>query len=126
MDNNLTLILKEFNELKGQFIINASHKIVRLVAISEDPHDYYYVTYDGQRLSFQSCVGGIMPLKGYLRDNDYNELVRSAKLNHYDQPTAFNRDKNSVDFTEEYKKTLVKNINFAVDKLLTEVHWDLN
>ena len=41
MDNNLKLILQEFEELKGQFVIN--HETVeRFIAIGTDDDDYYY------------------------------------------------------------------------------------
>lgn len=77
-------ILKNYNSLKGQFIITDSHTIERLVAVADDDFDYYYVTFNGRGLNFHTCVGRLIPLKGYLRDKDYNELVRLAKLNHSD------------------------------------------
>jgi hypothetical protein len=87
MTDNKTLILAEFEKLKGQFVINASWEIERLVAVGEDEWDYYWITYDGRKLKWNTCVGGLMPLKGHLRDQDYLELVRLAKLNHFDQAT---------------------------------------
>lgn len=89
MEDNLTLIKGEFEKLKGQFVITDSWRIERLVAIGEDEWDYYYITYDGRKLKWNTCVGRIMPLKGYLRDKDYNEFIRLAKLNHYDQATLW-------------------------------------
>ena len=89
MEDNLTLIKGEFEKLKGQFVITDSWRIERLVAIGEDEWDYYYITYDGRKLTWNTCVGRIMPLKGYLRDKDYNEFIRLAKLNHYDQATLW-------------------------------------
>ena len=81
--DNLTLIKEEFEQLKGQFVITSSHRIERLVALADDGFDYYYVTYNGREYTWNSCVGRIIPLKGHLRDKDYDELVRLAKLNHY-------------------------------------------
>jgi hypothetical protein len=89
MTDNKTLILAEFEKLKGQFVINASWEIERLVAVGEDEWDYYWITYDGRKLKWNTCVGGLMPLKGHLRDKDYAELVRLAKLNHFDQATVW-------------------------------------
>jgi hypothetical protein len=89
MTDNKTLILAEFEKLKGQFVINASWEIERLVAVGEDEWDYYWITYDGRKLKWNTCVGGLMPLKGHLRDKDYNKLVRLAKLNHFDQAAVF-------------------------------------
>ena len=69
---------------KGQFVITSSWKIERLVGIGDDKEDWYYLTYDGRKLKWNSCVGRLMPLKGKLDDKDDNELIRIAKLNHYD------------------------------------------
>jgi hypothetical protein len=86
-DNNLLQILEEFEQYKGQLVLISYNKIERLIAIGDDTEDYYYVTWNGKRMetTWNSCVGPIMPLKGYLRDKDYNELIRIAKLNHFDQ-----------------------------------------
>lgn len=115
MDNNLKIILDEFEQLKGQFIITMSHTIERLVAIGDDEEDYYWVTWDGRNLHWSSCVGRIIPLKGYLRDDDYNELIRLAKLNHSDQ--IYDEFLKNVD---DYMSTLSEK-----DKFLTILCWDL-
>jgi len=83
--SNLKLILEQFEQLKGQFVITDGWKIERLVGIGDDKEDWYYLTYDGRKLTWNTCVGRIMPLKGKIDDKDYNEFIRSAKLNHYDQ-----------------------------------------
>lgn len=123
--DNRTLILDEFEGLKGQFVINVSHNIERLIAIGEDDSDYYYVTYDGRRLHWSSCVGRIMPLKGYLRDKDYAEFIRMAKLNHYDQPTLWGKPaEDGVEFTNRHKEEMMS--LKGDDKFISEVFWDLN
>lgn len=83
--SNKDIILKEFEELKGQFVITQSWKIERLIAIGEDEMDYYYITYNGRKLSWNTCVGKLIRLKGKLDDKDYNEFERIADLNHYDR-----------------------------------------
>lgn len=123
--DNRTLILEEFESLKGQFIITDSRVIHRLIAIGEDDMDYYYVTYDGRRLHWNTCVGRIMPLKGYLRDKDYNEFIRMAKLNHYDQPTVWrNSAEEGEEFSEKHKEEMMT--LKGDDKFISEVCWDLN
>ena len=113
-------IKQEFETLKGQFVITQSHKIERLVAIGDDQQDYYYITYDGRKFTWNTCVGRVIPLKGYLRDEDYNELVRLAKLNHFDQETCWGENgKNS----QKHKNELMK--VSGDDTILTEVCWDL-
>jgi hypothetical protein len=104
-------ILEEFEQLKGQFVITASHDIERLVAIGENSMDYYWITFDGRDFKWNTCVGGLMPLKGYLRDEDYNELVRIATLNHYDLIAT-------TEFTaafENWKNSLSKECKFHTD-----------
>lgn len=127
MDNNLTLILKEFESLKGQFVITESYKIARLVAVGEDMHDYYYVTYDGRKFTWNTCVGRIMPLKGYLREEDYTDLVRSANLNHFDQVASFGNDSTKGgEIITVHKNMLITTATNQGDQFLTEICWDLN
>ena len=126
MSSNKEKILTTFEELKGQFVITTSHHIERLVAIGDDGDDYYWVTFNGRELVWNTCVGRIMPLKGYLRDEDYLELIRLAKLNHYDQ--FINRDDA---FEVMNKETVIQYRNKLLeldgdDRLLTNVCWDLN
>ena len=48
--DNLTIITKEFNELKGQFVI-CSDQVYRLLGIADDDEDWYYALYDGRRIT---------------------------------------------------------------------------
>jgi hypothetical protein len=127
MDSNRKLILSEFNSLKGQFVITGSHNIERLVAVGSDDMDYYWITYNGRKLSWSSCVGRIMPLKGHLRDNDYKELIRLAKLNHYDQVTLWGNDepKKAKEYSTQHKELLISGIG-ENDEFITDICWDLN
>ncbi len=77
MDSNLEKILKEFELLKGQFVIISYSEIERLVAIGDDGEDYYYITFNGRDFRWSTCVGRVMPLKGYLRDMDYKAFTRA-------------------------------------------------
>ncbi len=112
MQTNKTRIFQEFETLKGQFVITDSQSIERLLAIAEDDIDYYYVTFDGRKITFNTCVGSLIPLKGYIRKKDYEKLIRSAKLNHYDQPTLFNIKNNEELnlFCENFKIDIQQNI----------------
>lgn len=126
MEDNKTLILREFEELKGQFVINASWKIERLIAVGEDEQDYYWITYDGRKLSWNTCVGRIMPLRGYLRKEDYNEFVRLAYLNHYDQATRWgNKNPEEAEQFVKYHRIELMQLG-ENDKFLTDICWDLN
>jgi len=122
MSDNLKIILDEFERLKGQFVITEMNKIERLIAIGDDKEDWYYITYDGRELHWSSCVGRIMPLKGQLRDKDYDYLIYIAKLNHYDQiDLKMNGNKDAfLKSVEEYTSKYSEN-----DTFITELCWDL-
>lgn len=85
MDYNLKLILSEYEELKGQFVLDVSNRLTRLVAIGESDLDYYYITYDGRKLLWNTCVGHLVRLNGYIQEKDYNEFERISDLNDYDK-----------------------------------------
>lgn len=125
MEDNKTLILREFEKLKGQFVITDGWNIERLVAVGEDEHDYYWITYNGRKFTWNTCVGRVMPLKGHLRDKDYNELVRTARLNHYDQVSFWgNKDPQAAEqFNIQHKHELVQ--LKGSDKFLTDICWEL-
>ncbi len=128
MTDNKTLILNQFEENKGQFII-MSDKVVRLIAIAEDEMDYYYVTYNGRKIHWHSCVGSYTVLKNKIDDRDYNEFVRLAKLNHWDQLDYFSpqteKEKNQrLEFTISHKNQMEK--EEGNNKYLTPFCWDLN
>lgn len=129
MDTNLVRILKEFEEFKGQFVLTNSHKLERLVAIGDDDTDYYYVTYNGRKLTWNTCVGSLVKLKGKLDDKDYNEFVRLAKINHFDQPNVYMPQGDELisavaEMNKQHKLELTK--LEGADKFLTEVCWDIN
>jgi hypothetical protein len=125
MEDNKTLILREFEELKGQFVITAGWDIERLVAVGEDDMDYYWITYNGRKFQWNTCVGRIMPLKGHLRDKDYNELVRLAELNHFDMVTRWGKEitEEVKDFVRQHKNELMQLPENH--KFLSDLCWDL-
>lgn len=83
MADNKTLIIEEYEQLKGQLVLSY-FEVYRLIGIVDDEEDYYWALYDGRKLHLSSCVGGVIPLKGRLAEKDYERLVMIAKLNHYD------------------------------------------
>jgi hypothetical protein len=128
MIDNKTLILSEFESLKGQFVITEMNQVQRLVAIGEDQMDYYWILYDGRCFIWQSCVGGVIQLKGKIDGIDYQRLVRTAKLNHLDQPTLWGSQGETSDLTialnVAHKFELEKPA--PGHKFLTPICWDLN
>lgn len=123
MSDNLKIFLSEFDNLKGQFVITDCWKIERLIAIGEDELDYYYITFDGRNIRWNTCVGRIMPLKGHLRDEDYNYMIHIAKMNHYDQ-LVINNKGNIDDFIKSFEK---ETANYTHgERFLTEICWTIN
>lgn len=123
---SLESIKQEFETLKGQFVITNSWQIERLIAISSDDMDYYWVTYNGRNLTFNTCVGGVIRLKGKIYQKDYEGLVRVAKLNHYDQETLWGKDLGEPRRVEiQHHKAKLIGIE-APNEFLTEVCWDIN
>ena len=128
MTDNKTLILNQFEENRGQFVI-LHNKVVRLVAIAEDDTDYYYVTYDGRKIIWHSCVGSYTVLKNKIDDKDYNELIRIAKINHFDQddflmPSSDEDKKQQKHYAKKHKQQMEK--EEGENRYLTPFCWDLN
>ena len=125
-------MLKEFEELKGQLVLGdglAGNSVLRLIAIGEDEMDIYYVLWDGDKTTWQTGVGWIVPLKGKIDDKYYNEFTRLARINHSDSPEfLMPRD----DKAKQDVLKINKEIKVEVEKChkghkyLTEICWDIN
>lgn len=119
--DNITRISHEYNSLKGQLVL-CGDSVYRLIGIADDDEDYYYILYDGRQVTLHSCVGRIMPLKGYLRQEDYNEMIRLVKLNHLDQPTFFGGDEKASEYAEQHKTDAT---NWKNTRFIHGPYWEL-
>ena len=132
MGDNKTLVLAEFESLKGQFVIAGDWKVKRLVGVVEDDMDYYWLLYDGRKFSLDSCLCRLVPLKGKIDDKNYNEFVRLAYLNHYDLIFHSAKEKDqeeAIKRCEEYKESITTDLlkeQENKNELLTEICWELN
>ena len=63
----------EWEEHKGEFVLTQSHTLERFIAIGDDGDDYYYVTYNGREITWNTAVGKLIYLKGKIDDYDYNK-----------------------------------------------------
>jgi hypothetical protein len=120
--DNLTIITKEYNELKGQFVI-CGDQVYRFLGIADDEEDWYYVLYDGRKITLHSCVGRITPLKGYILEDHYKELIRLAKLNHYDQPEIYGYETEAIEFNKKHKEEIT---DWQGTWFILGPHWELN
>jgi len=116
MTDNLTILKNEYETLKGQFIIN-NDKIERLVGFGDDGEDYYFLTFNGRHITWNSCVIRIIPLRGFIKKDDYNNFKRLAKLNHFDQIDK----KGFMKFFNSYINDLPEDHIF-----ISKFCWDLN
>ncbi len=132
---NEEIIIKYWQEHKGEHVIDVSHNVKRFVAILDGTDDYYYVLYDGKNFSYDTCVLRLVWIKNKIDQDDYQEFIRLAKLNHLDQPTLWgNKDPDRLLLKcKMHKDTLVNellnNKNRLEEhhhRLLTEICWDLN
>lgn len=127
MTDNLTIFKGEYEKYKGQHVIS-NDTVYRFIGIVDDTEDYYYCLYDGRQLRLHSCVGSIVPLKGFIQDKHYNEFIRMAQLNHFDQVTLFSvEDKEKMkEFNKQHKAELVESVEKNGDKFLAGPCWELN
>ena len=119
MDSNLDYILKEFEDLKGQHILSHG-RVFRFIGIASDYWDYYYILWNGCKISWETCVSRITPLKGYILEDHYKwEYLHIARLNHWDQvmPDGVKHA------SEEFMRLIEKRKDH---KLLAGPCWDLN
>lgn len=125
MTDNLTLITNEFEEFKGQHVL-IDCQVFRIIGIVEDEHDYYYCLYDGRKLKLTTCLMRLTPLKGYIIQEDYNNMIHMAKLNHFDQPSLWGtKDEKIKEFNDKHKEELIQNWDENTRFILGPC-WDLN
>lgn len=113
MTNVLKELLKEFEEHKGEFVLNGTHRVYRFVGISEDEHDFSYVLYDGRSLTFETPLIKLVYLKGKIDEDDYQGLEKSARLNH-DNCLVSDNSEILGETPEEYKNSLIQDYPFEV------------
>jgi hypothetical protein len=124
--DNLTIFTNEFNKLKGQFVI-CSDRVYRFIGLADDGEDYYYVLYNGRKITLHSCVGRLTPLKGYIPNRDYDEMIRLAKYNHFDQSDLWGCGDEDVEemvkFNEKHKAEIT---DWKGTRFILGPHWEIN
>lgn len=81
----LNKLKKEIEPFKNTLIIDDFDTVVRLVDVIDDDDDDYWV-YDSRKgIYHSSCGGGWIPLKGFLEQGKYNEMVRRWSLNNIEK-----------------------------------------
>lgn len=85
-------VRKEIEPYKGTLVLDWD-KVVLLKDVARDERDVYYVFGErsGHRESkvyWSSCVCNFIPLKGYILEKKYQDLVRMWNLNNDDENQA--------------------------------------
>jgi len=123
-------IIERFEKYKGQFVINDDWEVVRLLAVASDDLDYYWVYWDGVKITWSSCVGSFVPLKGKIDEEYYTNFIRLAYYNHYDL-VGLDRDEDDEtkrvmwEVMRERAKEKAIDRSDPYDKYITDICWKL-
>ena len=71
----------EVEPYKNTLVIDDFDTVVRLVDVIDGDDDYYWVYESRNRIYYSSCVGGWIPLKGFIEQEKYDRMVRIWNLN---------------------------------------------
>jgi len=81
----------ELEPFRNTLVIDDFDTVVRLVDVIDGEDDYYWV-YDGRISSYgrkgiyhSTCVGGWIPLKGFVEQEKYERMVRIWNLNNIEK-----------------------------------------
>jgi hypothetical protein len=84
----LESLKEEMAPYKGTLVLD-HFDVVLLKDVIQEPGDFYWVYYAESRgLYYSSCVRGWIPLKGFLPDKEYKNLVGVWNLNHNEENHA--------------------------------------
>ena len=75
----------ELEPFKNTLVIDAFHKVVRLVDVVDGEHDYYWVYDSYEGIYRASCVGEWIPLKGFIEQAKYDRMVHIWNLNNIEK-----------------------------------------
>jgi len=85
MDKNLRAIIRFCKQHDGELVLETTgHELYRLIGFMSDDEDYYWNLREfGRRCKehYDSCVGGLIPIKDYLPEEIYDNLERVWFIN---------------------------------------------
>jgi hypothetical protein len=80
-NENFDIIAKELEKYGGTYVLTMSQDVKFLIAACTSDEDYYYIYLNLNKsseisigLSFESCVGGFIPLIGRIEDKEYQRI----------------------------------------------------
>ena len=81
----LEILKQELEPYKNTLVIDVFEDVVRLVDVIDGDDDYYWVYDSREGVRHSSCVGSWIPLKGFIKEEDYNRMVHIWNLNNVDK-----------------------------------------
>jgi len=81
----LSELQQELDPYKNTLVIDIIGSVVRLVDVIDGEEDFYWVFDNKDGIHHSSCVMGWTPLKGFIREDDYNKMVRIWNLNNIEK-----------------------------------------
>jgi len=81
MKDILSDLKKELEPFKNTLVIGDFYRIVRLVDVVDGEDDYYWVYDTINGTCYSTCVGGWIPLKGFIDKDKYDRMVHVWNLN---------------------------------------------
>lgn len=118
IDNNLKLFTEEFEKLKGQFVLR-NNRAERLIGLFSNDWDYYWVFLTGEGLRLVSGLCRITQLKDKINTNDYNDMIRVARLNDFDLIDGIDKE-----YVENLKQELISELGDG--EMILGAYWDVN
>ncbi len=79
--NTLDDFKKELDPFKNTLVLD-HFKVVLLIDVIDGGDDYYWVYDTFKGIVHATCVGGWVPLKGFIQEKEYTRLVNIWNLNH--------------------------------------------
>jgi hypothetical protein len=81
----LTKLKAELEPFKNTLVIDGFNTVVRLVDVIDGEDDYYWVFDSRKGIYHSSCVGGWIPLKGFVEQKKYDRMVSTWNLNNIEK-----------------------------------------
>ena len=129
-ERNRQHTLDIFSKHKGEMVIS-NKRVYQFIGIAHDPDDFLYILYDGRKIHYSTILCRITILKGKIDDDDYNEMIRIAKLNWYSSNELWGNkpDNEHYEAIVEGCKNHKEAIEHSIKKnttLLSDIVWDFN
>ena len=78
----LSELKAELEPFRNTLVIDDFDTVVRLVDVIDGEDDYYWVYDSREGMYHSSCVGGWIPLKGFVEQEKYEKMVSIWNLNY--------------------------------------------